>query len=119
MNLKIETLGNSLIVKLAGELDHHSSESVRMKIDNSYKGNNLTNMVMDLNDLTFMDSSGIGLIMGRYAHTLEKNGILLIACDNERIKRILDMAGLLKIIKLYPSLDSAIKNIKEVNNYGK
>ncbi len=115
----METLGNNLIIRLAGELDHHSSENVRMKIDNAYKGKNLTNMVMDLNNLTFMDSSGIGLIMGRYAHTIEENGILLIACDNERIKRILDMAGLLKIIKLYPSLESAIKNIKEVNNYGK
>lgn len=115
----METVGNSLIIRLAGELDHHSSENVRMKIDNTYKGNNLTNMVMDLNNLTFMDSSGIGLIMGRYANTIEKKGILSIVCDNERIKRILDMSGLLKIIKVYPSLDSAIKNIKEVRNYGK
>ncbi|MDR7870156.1 MAG: anti-sigma F factor antagonist [Tissierellaceae bacterium] len=112
MNLQMKTMGNSLIVKLSGELDHHSSENVRLKIDNSFISNNLFNIVMDLNELTFMDSSGIGLIMGRYRNVNEKKGEILIACENESIKRILDMSGLFKIIKLYPDLDTAIKNIK-------
>lgn len=115
----MEILGNSLIVKLKGELDHHSSENLRRKIDNYFFGNNLINMVMDLNELTFMDSSGIGLIMGRYRNVIENKGELFIACKNETINRILDMSGLLKLIKLYPDLDTAIENIKGVNIYGK
>ena len=119
MYLQTETKDNSLIVKLKGELDHHSSESIRLKIDNNYNGNNHLNMVMDLNELTFMDSSGIGLIMGRYRNVVENKGVLLIVCDNNAIKRMLDMSGLLKIIKLYPSLDIALDKIKEVKNHGK
>lgn len=111
MHLEMEKLDNNLVVKLRGELDHHSSEEVRKKIDNHFIGTNTLNIVMDLNQLSFMDSSGIGLIMGRYRNTLEKRGKLIIACENDSIKRILDMSGLLKIIKLYPRLDSALKNI--------
>lgn len=107
----METLDNNLIVKLKGELDHHTSEELRKKIDKHFNGANLTNIIMDLNELTFMDSSGIGLIMGRYRNAIDKRGKLIIACENESIKKILDMTGLLKIINLYPRLDTAINNI--------
>ncbi len=119
MNLSMDIIGNSLIVKLKGELDHHSSESTRMKIDSNFNGKNLINMIMDLNELTFMDSSGIGLIMGRYKNVTERNGQLIIVCKNNVINRILDMSGLLNIIKLHEDLDTAIINIKGVRNYGK
>lgn len=119
MNLSMDIIGNSLIVKLKGELDHHSSESTRMKIDSNFNGKNLINMIMDLNELTFMDSSGIGLIMGRYKNVTERNGELIIVCKNNVINRILDMSGLLNIIKLHEDLDTAIINIKGVRNYGK
>lgn len=119
MNLSMDIVGNSLIVKLKGELDHHRSESTRMKIDSNFNGKNLINMIMDLNELTFMDSSGIGLIMGRYKNVTERNGELIIVCKNNVINRILDMSGLLNIIKLHEDLDTAIINIKGVRNYGK
>lgn len=119
MDLSIEIVANNLVVKLKGELDHHSSETTRMKIDSSYNGKNLINMIMDLNELTFMDSSGIGLIMGRYKNVTESHGELIIVCENEAINRILDMSGLLNIIKLYRDLDTAITKIKGVKNYGK
>ncbi|NLY46222.1 MAG: anti-sigma F factor antagonist [Tissierella sp.] len=107
----MEILDNNLIVKLKGELDHHTSEEVRKKIDKQYNGSSVSNIIMDLNELTFMDSSGIGLIMGRYRNTVDKRGKLIIACENMTIKRILDMSGLLKIIELYPKLDEATNNI--------
>lgn len=107
----MEINDNNLIVKLKGELDHHTSEEVRKKIDKYFNGSNVSNIIMDLNELTFMDSSGIGLIMGRYRNTVDKKGKLIIACENSTIKRILDMSGLLKIIELYPRLDVATNNI--------
>lgn len=107
----MEILDNNLIVKLKGELDHHSSEGVRKKIDKIYNSNNMLNIVMDLNELSFMDSSGIGLIMGRYRNASDKKGKLIIVCEKDTIIRILDMSGLLKLASLYPNLDRAIKNI--------
>ena len=84
MNLSMDIVGNSLIVKLKGELDHHRSESTRMKIDSNFNGKNLINMIMDLNELTFMDSSGIGLIMGRYKNVTEMRNDLL-ECMKEMV----------------------------------
>lgn len=107
----MEILDNNLIVKLEGELDHHTSEEVRKKIDKNFNGSSVSNIIMDLNELTFMDSSGIGLIMGRYRNAVDKRGKLIIACENSTIKRILDMSGLLKIIELYPRLEAATNNI--------
>lgn len=105
LSMKIEN--RNLLVHLAGELDHHSSEKTRQKIDKYYFDNNLINMILDLRELSFMDSSGIGLIMGRYKNTLERKGKLVIVSNNDYIIRILKMAGLLKIVELYPTVESA------------
>ncbi|NLN15478.1 MAG: anti-sigma F factor antagonist [Tissierellia bacterium] len=106
----MEIFEDSLIVKLKGELDHHAAEEIRKKIDNYYLANDLVNIILELSELTFMDSSGIGLIMGRYKITSENKGELILVCERESIKKILNMSGLLKMVKLYPRLDLAITN---------
>ena len=70
----MEVFNNYLIVHLDGELDHHSSEEVRNKIDSKYYDENLLNLVLDLRKVNFMDSSGIGLVMGRYKNCKEQGG---------------------------------------------
>ncbi|HSH36434.1 anti-sigma F factor antagonist [Schnuerera sp.] len=110
MELSIDILQNYLIVRLKGELDHHTSEDIRKKIDQQYYNNNLLHIILDLRDLSFMDSSGIGLIMGRYKNCKERNGKVLIISTNSNIGRILKMSGLLKIINMYSSVDEAIKD---------
>lgn len=109
MQLFTDIKGNNLIVKLKGELDHHTSEEVRKRIDEKYFNNNLLNIIMDLRELNFMDSSGIGLIMGRYRNCKDKKGKISIVSTSPYINRILKMSGLLKLIKIYDSIDDAIK----------
>lgn len=111
MLLQLENNNNYLIAKLKGELDHHSSENTRQKIDKYFLENNLSNIVLDLRGLTFMDSSGIGLIMGRYKNAKDRKGKLVIVSENNYIERILKMSGLLKIIELYPTIDMAISKL--------
>ncbi len=106
----MDILKNYLIVKLKGELDHHTSEDVRKKIDQQYYNNNLMNIILDLRGLSFMDSSGIGLIIGRYRNCKERKGRVFIVSTNPYIDRILKMSGLLKIINIYSSIDEAIKD---------
>ncbi|MCF6466469.1 anti-sigma F factor antagonist [Clostridium sp. Cult2] len=110
MEFSMDIIKNYLIVSLKGELDHHTSEDVRKKIDQQYYNNNLLNIILDLRDLSFMDSSGIGLIMGRYKNCKERKGKVLIVSSNSYIDRILKMSGLLKIINIYSSIDDAIKD---------
>ncbi|MCF6464058.1 anti-sigma F factor antagonist [Clostridium sp. Cult1] len=106
----MDVLKNYLIVKLKGELDHHTSEDLRKKIDQQYYKNNLLNIVLDLRGLSFMDSSGIGLIMGRYKNCMDRKGKVYVISTNPYIDRILKMSGLLKIVNTYSSIDEAIRD---------
>lgn len=111
MYLSVEKHKNNLLVQFKGELDHHTTENVRQKIDNQYFDQRLKNIILDLRGLTFMDSSGIGLIMGRYRNCIEKNGSVAIVSDNNYVDKMLKMSGLLKIIKVYTTIESAIENL--------
>ncbi len=115
MQIITDISNDYLIVTLNGELDHHTSEDVRKKIDQIYYNNNLLNMILDLNRLKFMDSSGIGLIMGRYKNCKEREGHVSIVSTDPYIERILKMSGLLKIINIYPTIDEAIESRGEGN----
>lgn len=111
MVLKLENHKDNLIVQLKGELDHHSTENTRQKIDQYYLDHSLNNIILDLRGLSFMDSSGIGLIMGRYKNCIEKKGSLALVSDNSYVDRILKMSGLLKIINVYPTIEAAIEKL--------
>lgn len=111
MGYTAEIKESNLIVHFYGELDHHISEKSRASIDQKYMGNNLKNIVFDLAQLTLMDSSGIGLVMGRYKNCIEENGKVVIVNDNNYVDKILKMSGLLKIINVYSSIELAIKNL--------
>ena len=111
LNLTVENHKNNLVVQLKGELDHHTTENSRQKIDRKYNELRVKNMVFDLRGLTFMDSSGIGLIMGRYKNCTEKGGKLVIVSGNKNVEKMLKMSGLLKIIKSYPTIESAIESL--------
>lgn len=112
LSYSMEVKKNNLIVHFYGELDHHVTEKARLKIDQKYKDNNLKNIILDLSQLTLMDSSGIGLVMGRYKNTLEKNGKVILVSSNVYIDRIIRMSGLLKIIEVFPSIDKALEKIE-------
>ncbi|NLV77585.1 MAG: anti-sigma F factor antagonist [Tissierellia bacterium] len=108
MRLSTNIVKDYLIVAFEGELDHHTTEEARMKIDSLYYDNNLSNMILDLRKLNFMDSSGIGLIMGRYRNCKERQGDISIVNTNPSVERILRMSGLLKIINMYSNIEEAI-----------
>lgn len=104
-------MGNILVVKLTGELDHHSAEAVRNKIDDKIDGSIISKVILDFSNVNFMDSSGIGVVIGRYKKLSLKNGTLCITNAKESVKRIFELSGLFKIIKLYKTIDEAINTI--------
>lgn len=108
--------GTTLIASLAGELDHHSAEYVRQKIDNELMKSSNRNMIFDFSEVSFMDSSGIGVIIGRYKNIQKLNGKLAIVSVNNQVRRIFEMSGLHKIIPVYDDVDNAIKNVKGNEN---
>ena len=113
LRLILDTIDENLIVKFKGALDHHTTEKAREKIDKWYFEKRKRNIIFDLRELNFMDSSGIGLIMGRYKTCKENRGEVFIVNSSSNLERILSMSGIYKIIKVYPSVDSILENTLE------
>ncbi|WP_459480374.1 anti-sigma F factor antagonist [Clostridium saccharoperbutylacetonicum] len=111
MNLEFCKKGNILIITLCGELDHNSAEEVRVRVDDRIDRDNIKKAVLDFSRVTFMDSSGIGAVLGRYKKLLNKGGMLCIAMPNKNVSRIFELAGLYKIIKNYDTVDEAVRCI--------
>lgn len=111
MYLKFENKENILIITLSGELDHNSAEEVRVRIDDRIDRDNIIKVVLDFSEVTFMDSSGIGAVLGRYKKLTNKGGKLCIAEPNKNVNRIFELAGLYKIIKDYNTVEEAVRCI--------
>ena len=111
MYIDFKSKGNLLIVELSGELDHHSAQEVRVKIDDRLDRFNIKKLVFDFSEVSFMDSSGIGVIIGRYKKISVRNGVVAIASVSRSIKRIFELSGMFKVINVYSTVDEAIADI--------
>ena len=111
MYLNFDKKDNRLIVYLAGELDHHSAEEVRVKIDDRIDRDNIKSLVMNFKEVTFMDSSGIGVVIGRFKKLQGRNGNVCIVEVNNRVDKVFKLSGLYKIINSYENLEEAIRCI--------
>ena len=96
MNVSYFVKRENLIVRIIGEIDHHSSEMIREKIEREYVRQNVKNIIFDFSDINFMDSSGIGVIMGRYKSVRERGGKLGVYSVNPQIDRVFQLSGLYK-----------------------
>jgi stage II sporulation protein AA (anti-sigma F factor antagonist) len=111
MYLEFKNVKDKLIVRMFGELDHHSAEEVRIKIDDRIDVGKFKNLIMDFSGVTFMDSSGIGVVIGRYKKISQNDGNVFVAGVNESIGRVFELSGMYKIIKVFNSADEAVDNI--------
>ena len=91
---------DSLLISIEGEIDHHTAKFIRDEIDKAIYYYRPQNAIMDLSAITFMDSSGLGLIMGRYALACELDASFVIYKPNKRVKKILELAGIERMIEI-------------------
>ena len=84
-------------VAISGELDHHTAEKIRTRMDKLIVEKKLKCVVLDLRGLTFMDSSGIGLIMGRYRLLRSLGGELTLTGVSPRLESVIRLAGMDKL----------------------
>ncbi|NLM52570.1 MAG: anti-sigma F factor antagonist [Firmicutes bacterium] len=108
MDAKFVRVGTTLIVRMVGELDHHAAEKLRTKIDAKLKREGVRDLLFDFQGVQFMDSSGLGMVLGRYKLVSAKGGKVLACGLNQRIKRIFEMAGLQKRITICRSEEDAL-----------
>jgi stage II sporulation protein AA (anti-sigma F factor antagonist) len=100
--------GNNLVISLNAELDHHLADEMREVIDDIIDKRGVDRVIIDFSKVDFMDSAGIGLIMGRYKKIRDIGDICVVGI-NESIKRILLISGLHKIVDIYDNLCDAVR----------
>lgn len=97
MQINTKRTGGILQASLCGELDHHSAAQVRSALDGALEADVLE-LQLDMRGITFMDSSGIGVILGRYKILQERGGRLCITAMSTYAARILKMSGVLSLV---------------------
>lgn len=103
MQMNAYSSEGNLVVKLDGEIDHHSAAEIRDGLDRLISENKPRNLVLELSGIDFMDSSGLGLVLGRYRRLTEMGAKMYIKNPGLRIEKILAMAGVDKLIKIIKS----------------
>ena len=88
----------TLVVRLVGELDEHSAEFVRRKLDTVFQDNNFNAVILDLSRMSFMDSTGIGVVIGRYKVLKKYGKKLYVKNPSPTVDKIFKMSGLYEII---------------------
>ena len=90
--------GDRALVLLEGELDHCCAQRIRSELDGMLADQTLQHMILDFSQMNFMDSSGIGVILGRYRILRDRGGTLSVTRMNRHVARIFHMSGMDKII---------------------
>ena len=91
---------NSLIIRFQGELDQQYIEKMRIKVTELINNYHIKYLIINCKQLDFIDSSGIGFILGRYNQLKKINGEIIICEMNDFIERIVRISGLIRICKI-------------------
>ncbi|MBQ3573209.1 MAG: anti-sigma factor antagonist [Clostridia bacterium] len=98
MEMRLEYLGSTLVAKLEGEIDQSCAGEIRERLDKDINLHGIINLIMDFDKVSFMDSSGIGMLIGRYKLIKARGGKLMIVRVAPHVKKVMDVAGLSKIM---------------------
>ena len=101
MEYKFEMGQGKLRVVVPKELDHHLATQLKEEADLLIETYHVKTLIFDFTNTEFMDSSGIGVIMGRYRHIFLLGGEVWAIHTSERMRQILNMSGVTKIIQIY------------------
>ena len=98
MVIKSKVYNNTLYVLLCGELDEHSATHTKIELDQVFSGGKFTQIIIDLSELDFMDSTGIGVLIGRYKKMKDRQIPIYICNPSSTTEKIFKMTGLYEIM---------------------
>lgn len=99
MDISAVRRGQRVIVRLSGELDHHSAAEVKAALDSILRDVTVRELQLDMTNTTFMDSAGLGVVLGRYRTLAARGGKLIVSGVRTSIDRIFRMSGLYALVE--------------------
>jgi stage II sporulation protein AA (anti-sigma F factor antagonist) len=109
MNISALLRQGVLTVRVEGELDMHVADEFRQVVDDAIDSYGVKNLILNLQGVSFIDSSGLGVILGRYKRINHAGGRILATDVQPQVAKIFELSGLLKIMKIYESENQALE----------
>lgn len=107
LSITSEARGGTTVVHVGGEIDIYTAPMLRQHLDEHISAGR-TDLVVDLGDVTFMASTGLGVLVGRLKLVRVANGTLRLACSSDRILSVFSITGLDKVFQIFPSVDEVL-----------
>lgn len=114
MSVELIARGKVVCARLIGDIDHHTAKQMRNDIDIAVNENDPDELILDFSEVTFMDSSGIGLVMGRYKVMQERGGRLIVAKTPPYISKVMKVSGIGRLAKFAADYELPEKEAEEV-----
>lgn len=115
LQIEMEHGAKALIVRLKGELDHHTAEAVKCRMEEAIGKGGASHVIVNMKELKFMDSSGLGVILGRYKQINSRGGKMVLCEVSPYVYRLFEMSGLFKILSVQDSERQAISSLEVVS----
>ncbi|MGZ3498797.1 MAG: STAS domain-containing protein [Vulcanimicrobiaceae bacterium] len=109
IDIKSEHNGDALVFKLRGSLDLATAPSVRAALLEA-ADDGKHEIIVDLTQLEFLDSTGLGALIGAYRRAMEHQGRVALVVNDGPIARLLNITGLMRIFSVYHTVDAALKD---------
>ena len=107
LSISSEFRGEVTVVHVGGEIDVYTAPMLREHLD-EHISHGRHRLVVDLEDVPFMDSTGLGVLVGRLKLVRVNDGTLRLVCSSERILKVFSITGLDKVFQIFPSLEEAL-----------
>jgi len=113
MSVELSQDRGCLLVKVGGELDLKTAGELKSAVDSALERlHEQPKVILDLSGVTFMDSSGMGAILGRYRTVSQMRGKLAVCSLTPQLKKLFELTGLMRIIPVYASVGDAISDLQ-------
>ncbi len=115
LQIKIRKIDDIPVMDLSGEVDAYTCSRLREAMIEVIDDGG-SDLVVNMKDVEYIDSSGLGTLVGGLKRVSERQGSIAVCGTNSQIKKVFDITGLVKVFPLFSDEQEAIKNIKSRNN---
>ena len=113
VKVELSRAGPVLVARIEGEMDLAAAAQIREPIEQAWAGDGeLRHLVLNLKGVTFLDSTGIAVILGRYRTVMARGGRVVVAAAPSRVRRMLELSGALRLLELADGEEEAVRKLK-------
>lgn len=110
MRVETQKVGKALVVRCGGELDMRTAPQFRQEIEEKLNNfETILSLILNFADVSFVDSSGLGVILGRYKKMAQRGGQVMLVSVPPQVRKVFELSGIFKIIAHYDSEQEALR----------